>query len=50
MAGAVGIVIARAIVRDLYSGEEAAKVFALLMLVMGIAPVFAPLVAARRCA
>ncbi len=44
MAGAVGIVIARAIVRDLYSGEEAAKVFALLMLVMGTAPVFAPLV------
>jgi MFS transporter, DHA1 family, multidrug resistance protein len=44
MAGAVGIVIARAIVRDLYEGEEAAKVFSLLMLVMGTAPVFAPLV------
>ena len=31
MAGAVGIVIARAIVRDLYSGAAAARVYALLM-------------------
>jgi len=44
MAGAAGIVIARAVVRDLYSGEAAAKMFAALMLVLGIAPVFAPLI------
>jgi MFS transporter, DHA1 family, multidrug resistance protein len=43
-AGAAGIVIARAIVRDLYTGEAAAKMFSLLMLVMGAAPVFAPIV------
>ncbi len=44
LAGAAGIVIARAVVRDLYRGEAAAKMFALLMLVLGIAPVFAPLI------
>jgi DHA1 family bicyclomycin/chloramphenicol resistance-like MFS transporter len=44
LAGAAGIVIARAIVRDLYTGEAAAKMFSLLMLVMGTAPVFAPIV------
>jgi DHA1 family bicyclomycin/chloramphenicol resistance-like MFS transporter len=42
-AGGVGIVIARAVVRDLYGGAEAARVFAALMLVLGVAPVFAPL-------
>ena len=44
LAGAAGIVIARAVVRDLYRGEAAARMFALLMLVLGIAPVFAPLI------
>jgi MFS transporter, DHA1 family, multidrug resistance protein len=43
-AGAAGIVIARAIVRDLYSGDAAAKMFSLLMLVMGTAPIFAPII------
>lgn len=42
--GGVGVVIARAIVRDLFDGAVAARVFALLMAVMGVAPVFAPLV------
>jgi DHA1 family bicyclomycin/chloramphenicol resistance-like MFS transporter len=42
--GGAGVVIARAVVRDLFSGAEAARVFALLMAVMGVAPVFAPLV------
>jgi DHA1 family bicyclomycin/chloramphenicol resistance-like MFS transporter len=41
-AGAAGIVIARAIVRDLHSGVAAARFFALLMLVNGLAPVIAP--------
>jgi DHA1 family bicyclomycin/chloramphenicol resistance-like MFS transporter len=44
LAGAAGIVIARAVVRDLYSGNAAAKMFSLLMLVMGTAPVFAPII------
>jgi len=43
MAGSAGIVIARATVRDLYSGTELTKFFALLMLVNGIAPIAAPI-------
>ncbi len=43
LAGAAGIVIARAIVRDLYSGIEVARFFSLLMLVSGLAPILAPL-------
>jgi len=44
LAGAAGIVIARAIVRDMHEGTEAARFFALLMLVNGLAPILAPLV------
>lgn len=43
MAGGVGIVIARAIVRDLTEGDTAARMFSLLMAVTGVAPVVAPL-------
>lgn len=43
LAGAAGLVIARAMVRDLFSGAEAARVYSLLMIVMGVAPVLAPL-------
>lgn len=39
-----GIVIARAMVRDLFDHRESARVFSLLMLVMGVAPILAPLV------
>ena len=38
-----GIVIARATVRDLFDTQESARVFSLLMLVMGAAPILAPL-------
>jgi DHA1 family bicyclomycin/chloramphenicol resistance-like MFS transporter len=38
-----GMVISRAMVRDLYRPHESAKVFSLLMLVMGVAPILAPL-------
>ena len=38
-----GIVIARATVRDLFDHSESARVFSLLMLVMGVAPILAPL-------
>ncbi len=41
-AGAGGIVISRAIARDLYSGTELTKFFSLLMLVNGIAPIISP--------
>ena len=40
--GAVGIVLARAVVRDLHSGPAAARAFAALMLVSGVAPIVAP--------
>jgi MFS transporter, DHA1 family, multidrug resistance protein len=43
-AGAAGIVIARAVVRDLHEGVEAARFFAMLMLVAALAPILAPLV------
>ena len=44
LAGGGGIVISRAIVRDLYSGTELTKFFSLLMLVNGVAPILAPVV------
>jgi DHA1 family bicyclomycin/chloramphenicol resistance-like MFS transporter len=43
VAGAAGIVIARAIVRDMHTGIAAARFFAMLMLVAGLAPILAPL-------
>ncbi|HEV7907452.1 MAG TPA: Bcr/CflA family multidrug efflux MFS transporter [Pseudonocardiaceae bacterium] len=39
---AAGIVIARAVVRDMHSGVAAAKFFSMLMLVSGLAPILAP--------
>ncbi|MFI8187786.1 multidrug effflux MFS transporter [Streptomyces sp. NPDC085946] len=44
LAGAAGIVIARAIVRDLYDGVAMARFFSTLMLISGVAPVVAPLI------
>ncbi len=41
--GAAGVVISRASVRDMYSGTELTKFFALLMLVNGAAPILAPI-------
>lgn len=41
-AGAGGIVISRAIVRDLFSGTDLTKFFSMLMLVNGAAPILAP--------
>ncbi|KAB7704822.1 Bcr/CflA family efflux MFS transporter [Bacillus aerolatus] len=41
-AAAAGIVISRAVIRDLYSGSELTKFFALTMLVNGVAPIAAP--------
>ncbi|HXH98515.1 MAG TPA: multidrug effflux MFS transporter, partial [Gaiellaceae bacterium] len=44
LSGAAGIVISRSIVRDLRSGVAAARLFSLLMLVLGSVPVIAPVV------
>lgn len=38
-----GLVISRAMVRDLFEPREGARVMSLLMLVMGVAPILAPL-------
>ncbi|WP_336795548.1 multidrug effflux MFS transporter [Erwinia aphidicola] len=42
LSGAGGAVLSRAIARDMYSGHELTKFFALLMLVNGLAPIAAP--------
>jgi len=42
VAGGVGVVVARAVVRDLYSGVAAAKYFSRLTLIFGVAPIAAP--------
>src|SRR5437870_3897170 len=47
LAGAAGIVIARAIVRDLYVGAAAARYFSRLVLIMGLAPILAPVLGAQ---
>ncbi|MFE5628356.1 Bcr/CflA family multidrug efflux MFS transporter [Streptomyces sp. NPDC056543] len=44
LAGAAGIVIARAVVRDLYDGVAMARFFSTLMLISGAAPIIAPLI------
>ncbi|WP_364149639.1 multidrug effflux MFS transporter [Paenibacillus sp. LPE1-1-1.1] len=41
--GSAGIVISRAVVRDLYEGPSLTRFFAMLMLVNGAAPIFAPI-------
>ena len=42
LAGAGGAVLSRAVARDMYSGHELTRFFALLMLVNGLAPIAAP--------
>lgn len=44
LCGAAGMVIARAVVHDLFSGADAVAAFSTLAAVMGVAPVLAPLV------
>ncbi|WP_106768706.1 multidrug effflux MFS transporter [Paenibacillus faecalis] len=44
LAGSAGIVISRAIVRDMYSGTELTKFFSMLMLVNGAAPILSPII------
>lgn len=42
LSGAAGIVISRAVVRDLFSGTEMIRFFSQLMLINGAAPIIAP--------
>ncbi|WP_198533473.1 MFS transporter, partial [Streptomyces sp. AcH 505] len=42
LSGAAGLVISRAVVRDLYDGAAVVAVLSRLMLVMGLAPILAP--------
>ena len=46
LGGCAGMVICRAVVRDLFPPAQMARVFSALLLVMGIAPVLAPSVGA----
>jgi MFS transporter, DHA1 family, multidrug resistance protein len=41
--GCAALVVPRAVVRDLFDAQTSARVFSLLMLVMGVAPILAPL-------
>jgi DHA1 family bicyclomycin/chloramphenicol resistance-like MFS transporter len=43
LGGCAGMVIARAVVRDRFAHNEVIHVFSMLMLVMGLAPILAPL-------
>jgi DHA1 family bicyclomycin/chloramphenicol resistance-like MFS transporter len=45
--GCAGPVLARAIVRDLYHRDHAARVLSLMVLIMGIAPLLAPILGAQ---
>lgn len=42
LGGCAGMVLSRAIVRDVFSADDSAKVFSAMMLVMGVAPILAP--------
>ena len=44
LGAAAGMVIPRAVVRDLHTGTEAARLMSLLMLVFSVSPILAPLV------
>ncbi|MDT0158185.1 multidrug effflux MFS transporter [Microbacterium sp. ARD32] len=44
LCGAAGMVIARAVVHDLFAGADAVAAFSTLAAVMGVAPVLAPLI------
>ena len=45
--GASAVVVARAVVRDLHTGAAAARTYAALMLVLGVAPILAPIAGAQ---
>lgn len=44
LGGCAGVVIARSVVRDLFDQHESARMYSFLMLVLGVAPITAPLI------
>lgn len=44
LGGCAGMVITRSVVRDLFDARESARMYSFLMLVMGLAPITAPLI------
>lgn len=42
LGGCIGMITSKAIVRDLFPPEDTARIFSILMLIMGIAPILAP--------
>jgi DHA1 family bicyclomycin/chloramphenicol resistance-like MFS transporter len=44
LGGCAGVVISRSVVRDLFDQRESARMYSFLMLVMGLAPITAPLI------
>lgn len=46
LGGCSGVVLARATVRDRYAPQQTAQIFSTLMLVMGLAPILAPMLGA----
>ena len=50
LGGSAQMVIARAVVRDYFDQHESARVLSLLMLVMGVAPILAPLLGGQLVA
>jgi DHA1 family bicyclomycin/chloramphenicol resistance-like MFS transporter len=45
--GAAGIVVSRAVVRDLFSGTDLGRIFSRMLLVSGTAPIVAPILGAQ---
>jgi len=43
LGGSIGLVIAMAVTRDIYAGHAAARMMAMVLMVLGISPVLAPL-------
>lgn len=50
MGGCAAMVVSRAIVRDVFPVQDAARVFSLMTLVMGVAPILAPMAGAALLA
>src|SRR5690606_35303300 len=42
LGGSASMVIPRAVVRDLFDAQESARVYSLLMLILGVSPILAP--------
>lgn len=49
-AGSAGLVVSRAVVRDLFDESDSAAVYSLMMMVTGVAPVVAPLIGGQLLA